>query len=290
MILQKEIIEKATKNEVAKSIIDKDWVIGHFLDTIYSVSDLKQKLVFKGGTCIKKCYIHDYRFSEDLDFTCTDEKFELTGNHLKEICKLVEKRSGTLTHIQSLKELRYKNKRTGFEAIIKFWGADHRKNDVPPAPERWLTKIKIEVILYEKVMFPFENKSVSHEYSDSLTENAKSIPCYSVNEILSEKLRSLIQRSYTAPRDYYDIWFLSRHFKELDHKAIVNAFHEKMKYKGHEFTGIEQFINEESDNILKKSWKNSLGHQIPQNKPPEFNTVKNDLKVWFENLFSNNKK
>ena len=31
-------------------------------------------------------------------------------------------------------------------------------------------------------------------------------------------------------------------------------------------------------------------HQIPQNKLPEFNTVKNDLKVWFENLFSNNKK
>jgi len=30
---------------------------------------LGYKWVFKGGTCLKKCYIETYRFSEDLDFT-----------------------------------------------------------------------------------------------------------------------------------------------------------------------------------------------------------------------------
>jgi predicted nucleotidyltransferase component of viral defense system len=25
--------------------------------------------VFKGGTCLKKCFFETYRFSEDLDFT-----------------------------------------------------------------------------------------------------------------------------------------------------------------------------------------------------------------------------
>jgi predicted nucleotidyltransferase component of viral defense system len=30
---------------------------------------LGQHWVFKGGTCLKKCYIETYRFSEDLDFT-----------------------------------------------------------------------------------------------------------------------------------------------------------------------------------------------------------------------------
>ena len=29
--------------------------------------------VFKGGTCLKKCYFETYRFSEDLDFTLRDE-------------------------------------------------------------------------------------------------------------------------------------------------------------------------------------------------------------------------
>lgn len=29
--------------------------------------------MFKGGTCLKRCYFETYRFSEDLDFTLTDE-------------------------------------------------------------------------------------------------------------------------------------------------------------------------------------------------------------------------
>ena len=28
--------------------------------------------LFKGGTCLKKCYFETYRFSEDLDFTLVD--------------------------------------------------------------------------------------------------------------------------------------------------------------------------------------------------------------------------
>jgi predicted nucleotidyltransferase component of viral defense system len=30
---------------------------------------LREHLVFKGGTALKRCYFGDYRFSEDLDFT-----------------------------------------------------------------------------------------------------------------------------------------------------------------------------------------------------------------------------
>lgn len=31
--------------------------------------ELGESWVFKGGTCLKKCYFETYRFSEDLDFT-----------------------------------------------------------------------------------------------------------------------------------------------------------------------------------------------------------------------------
>src|SRR5450759_853385 len=34
---------------------------------------VKDTWVFKGGTCLKKCYFETYRFSEDLDFTLSDE-------------------------------------------------------------------------------------------------------------------------------------------------------------------------------------------------------------------------
>ncbi len=52
------------------------------------------------------------------------------------------KRQKMLTHIDSIKPLKYKNELTGYEAIIRFWGSDHPKNEAPPAPDRWQTKIK----------------------------------------------------------------------------------------------------------------------------------------------------
>lgn len=54
MILQREIAAIAQTKHVAKLTIDKDWVLGHFLDAIYSIDYLKDMLVFKGGTCLKK--------------------------------------------------------------------------------------------------------------------------------------------------------------------------------------------------------------------------------------------
>jgi hypothetical protein len=34
---------------------------------------LRDAWVFKGGTCLKKCFVETYRFSEDLDFTVLDD-------------------------------------------------------------------------------------------------------------------------------------------------------------------------------------------------------------------------
>ena len=285
MILQKEIVTIATQKGVVKSTIDKDWALGHFIDAIFSIPELKQKLIFKGGTCLKKCYIPDYRFSEDLDFTSNDKEFKLTRKHLNDITALIQKRIEMPTHIESLKELVHKNQLAGYEAVIKFWGADHPRNETPPAPQRWLTKIKIEIILYELMLFPIANRDVDHPYSDKLTDNASQIPCYSIEEVLAEKMRALVQRSYTAPRDFYDIWYLSNHFSDIDYKTIVAAFHEKMAFKGHTFTGIDQLINPENDKQLSAAWKNSMAHQIP-GELPSYDTVKNELLNLFNFIFN----
>jgi len=284
MILQKEIVTIATQKAVVKSTIDKDWALGHFMDALFSIPELRQKLIFKGGTCLKKCYIPEYRFSEDLDFTSTDKEFKLTLKHLQEIISLIQQRVEMPTHIESLRELVHKNQLTGYEAIIKFWGSDHSRNETAPPPQRWQTKIKIEIILYELMLFPIASKDITHQYSDKLTTNALQVPCYSIEEVLAEKMRALIQRSYTAPRDFYDIWYLSNHFTELNYSQIVDAFHEKMAFKGHTFIGIEQLINPDNDKHLTAAWKNSLAHQIP-NELPNYETVKNDLNSLFTQIF-----
>lgn len=285
MILKREIEKQAEANKVAKSTIDKDWVLGHFIDAIFSFSQCRESLIFKGGTCLRKCYFPDYRFSEDLDYTSTDPDFILDKKLLKEITDLITERTEIPLHIQEISELRFKDQLTGYKANVKFWGADHSRNQAPPPPERWTTSVKIEIILYEQMVFPTEEREVHHMYSDQLSVKPLKVPCYSIHEVLAEKLRSLIQRSYTAPRDFYDIWYLSQSTENIDWKEVASAFHEKVKYKGLDFTGIDQMINEGNEKHLKAAWQNSLEHQIQEKNMRDFEVVKGDILKLLEKVF-----
>lgn len=50
-------------------MVEKDYVLGWLLWGVGSHPMLGESWVFKGGTCLKKCFVETYRFSEDLDFT-----------------------------------------------------------------------------------------------------------------------------------------------------------------------------------------------------------------------------
>jgi predicted nucleotidyltransferase component of viral defense system len=286
MILKREIEKIAEHEGVAKTTIDKDWVLSHFIDAIFSLPECRNKIVFKGGTCLRKCYFEDYRFSEDLDFTAIDPGFVLSKKLLEKMVNLVTERTEIPLFIQELKQLKFKDKPTGFSAIVKFWGADHPRNQAPPPPQRWQTSIKIEIILYEVMVFTPVIKSVHHGYSDSLIVASTGIPCYSLHEMLAEKLRAFIQRSYTAPRDFYDIWYLAKNVADLNWSEIVEAFHQKMKFKGLEFTDVDQMINEENDKQLEAAWKNSLAHQINPGHLFPYKTVRDELKELLDRIFN----
>lgn len=151
MILQKEIVTIAEQHGVSKSIIDKDWVLSHFIAAMYSEPEIIENLIFKGGTCLRKCWVPDYRFSEDLDFTASTSGYEFSEQQLMVVCDKVVNHSGIQLHIDSFKPLNFNNKKVGFESYVKYWGADHSKNRPPPPPARWNTRIKIEIILYHRL-------------------------------------------------------------------------------------------------------------------------------------------
>ena len=50
-------------------VIEKDYVLGWLLAAIAQHPALPERWIFKGGTCLRKCYYETFRFSEDLDFT-----------------------------------------------------------------------------------------------------------------------------------------------------------------------------------------------------------------------------
>jgi predicted nucleotidyltransferase component of viral defense system len=66
MIDRAEILAVATDLSLSPEVVEKDYVLGWLLAGIYAQPSLAENWVFKGGTCLKKCYFETYRFSEDL--------------------------------------------------------------------------------------------------------------------------------------------------------------------------------------------------------------------------------
>src|SRR5262245_31694582 len=69
MIDKREILAISEQTSLSPHVVEKDYVLGWMLAGIYGHEDLAENWVFKGGTCLKKCFFETYRFSEDLDFT-----------------------------------------------------------------------------------------------------------------------------------------------------------------------------------------------------------------------------
>lgn len=241
MILQREIIQKAQAWQIPPDTVDKDYVLGHFLSVF--IEQYKDSLVFKGGTCLRKCYIEQYRFSEDIDFTAKNKAFVLEQNKLESITEILRERTGIQCSVEPIKPLLFKDAPKGFQVYIRYWGANHSRHQRPLPSSRWLTKIKLEVSTDEIILLPTEHLEIMHLYSDELTGESY-CNCYSINEVVTEKLRALSQRAYTAPRDFFDLYHLTRGFSKKDWEAIIPIFRKKMKHKHLKYNSPDDLIND----------------------------------------------
>lgn len=88
MITRQEIMDVSREFGLGAHIIEKDYVLGWLLDEISRHNIISKDWIFKGGTCLKKCYFETYRFSEDLDFTLQHEKY-LNKDFLTEVFREV---------------------------------------------------------------------------------------------------------------------------------------------------------------------------------------------------------
>jgi predicted nucleotidyltransferase component of viral defense system len=128
MIPKAQLLALAKHNELLPTTVQKDYVIGWPLRAISEHSVLS-KWVFKGGTCLKKCYFETYRFSEDLDFTIPLEQsvsvsVDSIKTHIDEAVSWIESNSGLSFPRQGWKVEEYKNPRekTAFQVKVPFSG------------------------------------------------------------------------------------------------------------------------------------------------------------------------
>ncbi|HRN46530.1 MAG TPA: nucleotidyl transferase AbiEii/AbiGii toxin family protein [Niabella sp.] len=242
-ILQKEIQQFAEQLEVPANTIDKDYVIGHFLNELFTQTWAQERFLFKGGTCLKKCYFDTYRFSEDIDLTITDKDFKLTKDHIESVCNNISGRTDVLFNLLTFEEVFFKDNFVGWDIKICFWGANHRRNEVPVFREHCHTFIESDARNHEIQLLESESRDIIHPYSDRQLITTQ-VPCYSIHEILSEKMRSLIQRNRGEARDYYDLWYIKNNIAAIDWNIVKEVFTEKCSFKNIPFQSPDDFFKE----------------------------------------------
>ena len=260
MILPGEIQSIAGKKGVRDTQIEKDYVISWVTYGIANNSFLKENLVFKGGTVLKKVYFPDYRYSEDLDFAFIGQNFEIENIKAAfiELIEWVFEESRISVSIQN--ETQHEKGNISF--YLPFTG--------PLGGLGANKSIKVDISQNELICNTPEEKQIINIYSD--IEQDYSILCYSPGEVIAEKMRSIMQR--TAPRDIYDLWYLCE--KEgHDIEDHIFEFKDKAKYKGYDPKEFLK-VTKQKEKTFEKHWQNHLAYQMTE--IPDFKDVWRELR------------
>lgn len=218
---------------------EKDYFQNIILFVIYQ--NYGNKLVFKGGTALNKCYGLD-RFSEDLDFTC-QSKIE------------VKKLEDGLKRFKLEFETETKDYSNGLKITLRI------KGPLYTGMRQSMCKFIIDLSFRENVILNPEIRTIGRFLEE--------VPSFDVfvmqeKEILAEKARAIISRNKS--RDVYDFWFLIKKGVELD----LNLVKEKFHYYKQEWDK-KQFIKKVGEK--KRIWLTELQPLVPS--VPDFNEVKN---------------
>ncbi len=256
MIDRREILDLAAQTSLTPHVIEKDYVLGWMLAGIYAHEKLADSWIFKGGTCLKKCFFETYRFSEDLDFTLRDEA------HLNEtFLKRVFAEVGTWVYDETGIEIPtdqqefdvYRNPRGNLscQGKISYKG--------PVSPTRPLPRIKLDLTADERIVLPPETIEIYHPYSDAPEEGIE-VLAYDYVEAFAEKFRALAER--TRPRDLYDVVNLYRNAEARpEQQQFVTVLREKCAFKGIQ---LPQLANIELHRgTVEAGWTSMLNHQLP---------------------------
>ena len=261
MIDRRELLAAAANLGLLPNVVEKDYVLGWLLAGIFNHPALADKWVFKGGTCLKKCYFETYRFSEDLDFTLNDET-HLNADFLvgtfREVSTWVYEQTGIeLPHDKvDFEVFRNRRDRPAGQGRISYRG--------PIAPSSGdLPRIKLDLTADELLVLPPVDRPVSHPYSDA-PEGGIMVRCYSYEEVFAEKVRALAERG--RPRDLYDVVNLFRH-EEFQPAApiIQDVLGKKCTFKGIPFPTIGTLSSVRDE--LVADWAAMLDHQLPSLPP-----------------------
>jgi len=235
MITKSLLTRKAADENLPAKTIERDYALAHLMAGIATLGD-ESGLVFKGGTAIRLCFLPEYRYSADLDFSVISGTKE---EAYSKISKAFASVSGDISGLRLTDER---------QPRISYLG--------PLGRERFL---KLDISTDELVLNT-EVRTLLPHWPDLPADSHLRV--YSLTEIAGEKIRCLMQR--TQCRDYFDLWVLFTREK-VDVWEAVEVFRKKAAHRGidaREFARRYEAVTE----IYRRNWDAELGEHV-QNVP-----------------------
>lgn len=258
MLTEEEIRRIARRKKFSVGLTDKEYVIEWLLKGIYE-SKNKDNLIFKGKTAIQKIYFpKTWRFSHDLDFTALYPDNDIKAQFI-EIFNDIEEGSSIKLEFKSFHETS-----GSIIANVQFSGPLNARN-----------RIRLDISLDEKLVTEPVLKEMDSQYPDI---GKYEVGVYSIEEILVEKIRNILQRAKSG--DYYDVWMLLK-VEKFDLEDIRRLSIVKCKSKGIEFK-TELIFDENKLNEAKGFWEVGLKDLVKE--LPDFDLVIDELRYLLREL------
>ena len=256
-------------------LLEKDILLHRLLLRLLQTT-FKDDFIFKGGTCLIKCYIGYYRFSEDLDFTYRHSAaFE--GLSQKEIRRRLSEKIDDVGELLARAALELGLRLTPDRTDVAFIECGGSNKMV--TYKLWYTStvtstqqfIKIQINFVEKLLYrAVEMKAQTlwrgvarqeiallfpdHPY---LLETVR-VPCYDLREILVEKIRAILTRKGVKSRDFIDIYLVTKtglSINDFEQQILAKVQfalrYDKYTQNLEEFNGEEFVLGEEEKILLR---------------------------------------
>jgi predicted nucleotidyltransferase component of viral defense system len=268
-------------------VLERDYLLSWVLAGTAQVESLRDTLVFKGGTALKKCYFGDYRFSEDLDFSGLEgaPTGDAMERAVREACGTAAKLLDEYAPVEiSCERYTEKEPHPGGQEAFTIRAR-------LPWQRQPQTRVMIETAVDEKILKPALYRKVIHEYGEPIEAEVR---VYALEEIVAEKLRATLQHvekleergwSRSRARDYYDLWRVLGAYKDQMDLSDFPAFlGKKCAVRNVTFVGPEDFFQDAMLAYIERTWDQWLGTLVPA--LPTFKTVIGELRPQIAALVS----
>lgn len=194
--------------------IEQDLMISRAIVELFSDSFLKDHLRFRGGTALNKLHFpRPIRYSEDIDLVRTESS--PIGPVLDRVRHILEPWLG-----------RAQFKNSEVSPKLRFSVPSEESSDIS-------IRLKIEINTREIEIYDYP-QSIDFKVENPWFSGSTTIPTFTIEEMLSTKLRALLQRD--KGRDLHDLDHALSVYEHIDTNRVIEYFYKYMVKSGHTIT------------------------------------------------------